>query len=103
MPFINILNEKFEKKEDIATRIYKAFENEINTRFNCGGYALEIFDWVNVLDKDNDVMVTHLLSNPSVRLLGETLLSDDEYLVVFDAASYHFIKYKDGKFIEKMR
>lgn len=102
-PFIAILNQKFEGKEDIVKYLYEKFEYFINSEFNCGGYALEIFDWVLCDDKDNDVMVTKILANPSVRLLGDSLLKEDEYLVVLDATNYHFIKYKDRKFLEKMR
>ena len=102
-PFINILKQKFEDKNDVMMCMYKSFEIWFNRKFNCGGYALEIFDWVLCDDKDKDVMVSKILANPSVRLLGESLLQDDEYLVILDATNYHFIKNKDGKFFEKMR
>jgi len=102
-PFINLLNQKFENKDDVIKYLYEKFEWWINSEFNCGGYALEIFDWVLCDDSNYDAMVSKILTNPSVRLLGDSLLQDDEYLVVLDATNYHFIKHKDGKFFEKMR
>lgn len=102
-PYINLLRKSDLKKDDIIKYMGEKFEKSFNREFNCGGYALEIFDWVSCNDKDNDDTVTKILANPSVRLLGDSLLQDDEYLVVLDATNYHFIKNKDGKFLEKMR
>lgn len=98
---ISLLNKKFETKEDVTSKIYSQFEERFNREFNCGGYALEVFDWVSCECKNHDETVSKVLLNPSVRLLGESVLKKDEYLVVLDATSYHFIKYKDGKFVEK--
>lgn len=100
---IRIVNKKFETKEDVVACINKEVEALFTREFNCGGFALEIYDWVLCEDRDRDVEVSKVLVNPSVRLLGDTQLQDDEYLVVLDTASYHFIKNKDGKFWEKMR
>lgn len=103
MPFIFLLNDEFESKQDVIEYINRTYEDWINKRFNCGGYAFEIVDWVCPIGRSNDDTVSRLLDNPSVRLLGDTLLEDDEYLVVLDADNYHFVKCKDGKFSEKMR
>lgn len=97
------LNKKFETKDDVTRIVTQKFEDRFLKEFNCGGYALEVFDWVDCDDKNHDVTVDRVLLNPDVRLLGDTELKDDEYLVVLDATTYHFIKQKDDKWVEKMR
>ena len=99
---IKIINKRFETKENVVDKINEKVEYNFNRDFNCGGFALELYDWVLCEDKDRDVEVSKVLLNPSVRLLGDTLLQDDEYLVILDTTDYHFIKHKDGKFWEKM-
>lgn len=100
---LETLNKTFETKDDVTKLITKKFEDRFLKEFNCGGYALEVFDWVDCSDKNHDVTVDRVLLNPDVRLLGDTELKDDEYLVVLDATTYHFIKQKDNKWVEKMR
>lgn len=102
-PFIEMLKQDFEDKNVLMQFLFRRFNKNFTWQFNCGGYALEIFEWVSCHEKDPDATVSKILYNPSVRLLGETLLQEDEYLVVLDAKNYHFIKCKEGKFIEKMR
>ena len=97
------LKKPFETKNDVIQLITNRFEDRFLKEFNCGGYALEVFDWVDCSSKNHDVTVDRVLLNPSVRLLGDTELKADEYLVVLDATTYHFIKQKDGKLVEKMR
>lgn len=102
-PIIKILKQKLESKKEVEKKIHQKFDEWFLKEFNCGGYALEVFDWVSCESPNHDVTVSKILKNPSVRLIGDTRLKEDEYLVVLDATSYHFIKQKDGKFVEKMR
>jgi len=100
---LEILKQKFETKKEVENKIHQKFDEWFLKEFNCGGYALEVFDWVSCESQNHDMTVSRILENPSVRLIGDTRLKEDEYLVVLDATSYHFIKQKDGKFVEKMR
>ena len=76
-------------------------------RLNCGGYAFEITSRLYP-PKDNDYSkyVSGILDNfDFVRLLGNTHLQSDEYLVIYHYAKnfgHHFIKINnDGLVVEK--
>lgn len=77
-----------------------------NQRVNCGGYALELDGCVFPAYNGNfDEVISGVLEHmPFVRLLGDSTLLDDEYLVVYRAnqnGAHHFIKIQDGLVTEK--
>lgn len=94
---------------DVENRFLKLIldkvEHDFNSEINCGGYALEIDTCIfpgkgNNLEKN----VSSILDLfPFVRLLGDTELKEDEYLVLYRCSNgHHFIKRKDdGTFVEK--
>lgn len=70
-----------------------------NKRINCGGYALKIDQWFYPTEQSNfSKSVSSILEKfPFVRLLGDKLLEDDEYLVIYRApkgenTGHHFIR-----------
>ena len=87
--------------------IHKELEDRIkekaccffNKRINCGGYALKIDQWFSPTEQSNfSKSVSSILEKfPFVRLLGDKLLEDDEYLVIYRApkgenTGHHFIR-----------
>ena len=95
-PFGENLEQEYEEK------IEKAAERDFNFRINCGGYALKIDRCVFPGGKMNfSESVTRILEEfPFTRLLGDTKLGDDEYLVIYRAnneriAGHHFIRVDD--------
>lgn len=87
--------------------IHKKLEDSIkekaccffNQRINCGGYALKIDQWFSPTGQSNfSKSVSSILEKfPFVRLLGDKLLEDDEYLVIYRApkgenTGHHFIR-----------
>ena len=80
-------------------------EDVFRKRINCGGYALEIDACVFKHKISFEQAVSSLLDQiPFIRLLGNTKLKDDEYIVKYrtgDGFGHHFIKIKDGIATEK--
>lgn len=77
-----------------------------NQRVNCGGYALEIDGCVfPSLNGNFEQIVSGIVDKLEfVRLLGDSELEPDEYIVVYRANNFgghHFIKIKDGDITEK--
>ena len=93
------VEDKFFKK--ISDRVEKTF----NEYINCGGYALEVDTCIFSGKNDFEKNVSSILELfPFVRLIGDTMLGEDEYLVVYKCSKngHHFIKRKeDGTFVEK--
>jgi hypothetical protein len=86
-------------------------DREYNSYINCGGYALEIFGKIYGyiqesffvgLEKDAERVMLVLLENYKfIRLLGDSKLKEDEYMVMF-RKGHHFIKVNDdGTITEK--
>lgn len=99
-----ISGEIFEE-DGLSKMISDRVEEEFNWRLNCGGYALEIETCIFPGENDFEKNVSSILELfPFVRLLGDTELEEDEYLVLFRCAEngHHFIKRTDdGIFLEK--
>lgn len=80
-----------------------------NQRINCGGYALRIDQCIfpTYQSNINESISTILERFPFVRLLGNTKLQEDEYLVIYRApegknTGHHFIRVdSDGMVREK--
>ena len=97
-----------ESEEKFLKMISNRVEEEFNWRINCGGYALEIDSCIFPRENDFERNVSSILELfPFVRLLGDTDLKDDEYLVLYRCSGeleegHHFIKRtEDGSFSEK--
>ena len=103
-------------KKEIDERVQYSFNNSIN----CGGYAFKIDQcfWtptsnkenekIKVVEEDAQVISSYLEKFPFIRLLGNTKLEDDEYMVIYRtvigraAECRHFIRVeKDGTITEK--
>ena len=90
-------------KTTLKEKILSYINELYNSRINCGGYALELdtclfgtyYKGQNA-DEHLDRNVSNILELfPFVRLLGNTELQEDEYLVEYRAdenGSHHFIK-----------
>lgn len=81
-------------------------ENTFNRNVNCGGYALEIDACVFPTYKENFEQTISCILNAFqfVRLLGDSQLQPDEYIVVYRThgeGGHHFIKIQDGVVTEK--
>lgn len=99
--------------EKIDERFEEILEKKVNERFNdrinCGGYALKIDRCVFPDNSQNFAQkVTRILEEfPFTRLLGDTQLEDDEYLVIYrskngESEGHHFIRVdSDGIVREK--
>ncbi len=92
-PYGENIHEKFEKELEEKTKYY------FNQAINCGGYALKIDQCVFPTNKKNfSQAVSSLLEKfPFIRLLGDKLLEDDEYLVIYRSYKgkndgHHFIR-----------
>lgn len=100
---------KSKLEQEIQVRANEAF----NMKINCGGYALRVDGWVNPSFNENfDKTISGILETfPFVRLIGDSKLGDDEYLVIYRApkeknTGHHFIRVdddgvvreKDGRF-----
>ena len=77
-----------------------------NQRVNCGGYALEIDACIfPAYNCSFDEIISGLIERfPFIRLLGDTELLEDEYLVAYranDIGGHHFVKIFDGNATEK--
>lgn len=104
---ISLISEKlFEESEDkFLKMVSNRVEEDFNFYINCGGYALEIDTCIFPGENDFEKDVSSILELfPFVRLIGDTKLQEDEYLVLFRASKngHHFIKQEDnGIFLEK--
>ena len=101
------LSDKFwVTEEQWRKRLKEETERWFKDRINCGGYALELDACVFNHSKDFECAVSELLNKVSfLRLLGDTKLNDDEYLVIWkvhEGGGHHFVKVQeDGTIIEK--
>lgn len=98
------------KMQDTTENLEKAMEEyvqkEFNMEINCGGYALKVDLCVFPGKGDFEKMISSLLGSfPFIRLLGDTKLAEDEYLVLYRSnlrGGHHFIRVEDnGKVVEK--
>ena len=97
--------------EDIKTKLDDAIDKKVdwyvNDGINCGGYALKIDYPVFPCGNNFSQMVTRVLDEfPFTRLLGETDLKDDEYLVIYRARKeggfgHHFIRVDDDGIVRE--
>lgn len=89
--------------ENVHTELDDSIEKEtsyyFNQAINCGGYALKIDQCIFPTYQENfSQSVSSILEKfPFVRLLGDTPLEDDEYLVIYRApqgknTGHHFIR-----------
>ncbi len=92
-PYGENIHEKFENELEEQTK------DKFNYAINCGGYALKIDQCVFPSNNQNfSQMVSSFLEKfPFIRLLGDKLLEDDEYLVIYRAlkgkeVGHHFIR-----------
>ena len=101
-----ISGELFEKFEDkFSKMISDRVEEDFNFYINCGGYAFEIDTCIFPGKNDFEKSVSSILELfPFVRLVGDSQLKEDEYLVLYRCSKkgHHFIKQaNDGTFLEK--
>ena len=88
-------------KEDLEGLVH--FMSQLQ---NCGGFALEIpiCIWAEDICNFEEKVLRIMKLYPFVRLLSDTELEEDEYIVVYRAGElgHHFIKYTDdGEAVEK--
>jgi len=93
-------------QEAFNGKIAQDIELLFNQAINCGGYALKIDTCIFPGNCDFDTKVSSILDIfPFVRLLGDTKLAEDEYLVLYraeDRGGHHFIRIEDdGTVVEK--
>ena len=105
--------ENWEGRETLEKTIQENVEAGFNMRMNCGGYALKadtcIFGGVYKNTDINGYLnknVSSLLEKfPYIRLLGDTELGEDEYIVAYrvnDNGGHHFIRIEsDGTIKDK--
>jgi hypothetical protein len=103
---IELMKEKeWITKEQLVSIINEKVEKIYNWDINCGGYALKIRKCVYNYDGSTERIVTDLLEKLDfVRLLGETELQDDEYVVLYrvcEEGGHHFVRIEDGIATEK--
>lgn len=101
-----VSGELFEVQEKLNKRIEKDVDYYFNDCINCGGYALKIDTCIFPGEEDFEKRVSGILESfPFVRLLGDTKLQDDEYLVLYRSAGnkgHHFVRIEDdGTVVEK--
>lgn len=116
MPTINHYMQLFSEHpygEDNKKKLEDAIEKSaiyfFKDRINCGGYALKIDSCVfpTYQSNINQSISTFLERFPFIRLLGDTKLKEDEYLVIYRApegknTGHHFIRVdSDGTVREK--
>ena len=102
-PYEENLGKKLEEAIDKSATYF------FNQQINCGGYALKIDQCVYPTYQGNiEVSVSSILEKfPFVRILGNTKLEKDEYLVIYRApegknTGHHFIRVDtDGTVREK--
>lgn len=103
---INLLEKaNWPKKDEINRLIDEKAEVLYNGRINCGGYALKVDSCVWPSNSGFEGCVTGILENfPFVRLIGDSELAEDEYLVAYRISEngHHFIRMEeDGTITEK--
>lgn len=100
-----IRGEFFKIQEAFNEKMAQEAEILFNQAINCGGYALQVDTCIFPGDCDFDTKVSSILDIfPFVRLLGDTKLAEDEYLVLYRAKNrgHHFIRIEeDGTVVEK--
>lgn len=101
-----ISGELFAVHELLKRKIEEDTQYHFNHAINCGGYALKIDTCVFPNKGDFETKVSSILESfPFVRLLGDTRLQKDEYLVLYRAGKkggHHFIRIEDdGTVMEK--
>lgn len=113
-PFSGKVQERWERE------IYKIVEHSFNAKINCGGYAFKIDQCFftptsrreneeeKIVKEDARVISSYLEKFSFIRLLGDTKLEDDEYIVIYRAQAghaceeRHFIRVeRDGTITEK--
>ena len=106
--------------ERLENEIEKIVEYSFNAKINCGGYAFKIDQCFftptsrsgnereKIVKEDAQVISSYLEKFPFIRLLGDTKLEDDEYIVIYRAQAghayegRHFIRVeRDGTITEK--
>ena len=95
------LNEKLEEHIERLTEYF------FNNRINCGGYALQlpikIYNAFNYSFEERVLRILELY--PFVRLLGDTQLKEEEYIVLYRAEDtgfgHHFVKIYNNKASQK--
>jgi hypothetical protein len=85
-------------------RLAESIDQSYNLYINCGGYALEIFGCVfGGMQKDTERVVLTLLDEYKfIRLLGDSKIQSDEYMVIFKKG-HHFIKVNDDRYYFRKR
>lgn len=100
-----ISGELFDVKEYLDNKIKDRAEQNFNNFINCGGYALEVDTCIFPGKNDFEKSVSSILDLfPFVRLVGDTKLKEDEYIVLFRTSEngHHFVKIEsDGTIVEK--
>jgi hypothetical protein len=99
-----LLVDEQQYRDTLHSSALSTFDNSVN----CGSYALEIDQPIYPFGyTDVNKNVSCILNNfPFVRLLGDSQLKDDEYMVLYKANSagygHHFVKVDEtGKLTEK--
>lgn len=96
----------FNIQEALEQKIEKDVEYLFNSYINCGGYALKVDTCVFPSRCEFEKSVSSILEIfQFVRLLGNTKLGQDEYLVLYrssEKGGHHFIRIEDdGTVVEK--
>ncbi len=92
--------------EELENKIAENVEYWFNQSINCGGCALKIDTCIFPGKGDFERRVSGILESfPFVRLLGDTSLEEDEYLVLYrslEEGGHHFVRIEDdGTVMEK--
>ena len=108
--FIKLLSEnpyELQLEEKVEAEIDKKTDKSFNDAINCGGYALkideEVFPFPQSKSFAEDVS-TIMERYPFVRLLGDTKLKEDEYLVIYRSTrnyGHHFIRVDDDGIVRE--
>ena len=99
--------------QNIHKKLEKCIDKEstywFNQMINCGGYALKVDRWIEPTRKNDAGQAVSTILNQYnfVRLLGDTRLEEDEYMVIYrtrkgENTGHHFIRIdEDGVIREK--
>lgn len=101
-----VKGEIFNIQEALKQKIESDVEHFFNSYINCGGYALKVDTCVFPSCCEFEKNVSSILETfKFVRLLGDTKLEQDEYLVLYrssERGGHHFIRIEDdGTVVEK--
>lgn len=101
-----VTGEMFDVEEELKQKVEKSVEHLFNSNINCGGYALKIDTCIFPCICEFEKSVSSILETfQFVRLLGDTQLGDDEYLVLYrssEKGGHHFVRIEeDGTVVEK--